>query len=1737
MKKNLLKLSTLDKFVKVQTYADWAKEHKNLSGNDARDTGIDLVATNRVIPEIDGQEYGLNNNPSRGGAENKLDASFTAIQCKFFGREQYIPKGQVDSFANASDRTYFTGRIFVYTGQLSEHAEHELTQDRKVPIKSICYSQLAEANLDWAGYLKTGKLVVTRRILKDYQLEALENVVEGFKHHPRGKLIMACGTGKTFTSLKIDERQTGNNGFVLFLVPSLALLSQTLLDWKRQASAPMSAFAVCSDSKVGKSGDENDFASYLRPSELNFPATTDAKSLAAEVLKDTLRKAQGLVPENGMTVVFSTYQSLDVIHQAQTDFKLPAFDLIICDEAHRTAGGYLVADRKDIKQTAAQMPMMTQQLDAQIGGTEQASTSTAGDTESKTKARKPRQRRGAASDVDDESLFTRIHDDGYIKGLKRLYMTATPKIYGEAAKQQETQGDAILYSMDDEAVFGPVLHSFNFNLAVDKKCLVDYKVIILATDKSLLPQETDLINFSQFHAAKVLGTWKALNKFSFDLNKGDDTQPMRRAVGFAQVIDSKSKYDKVGSKQFTQYFQEVIEGYRDHLAEVRDTNGRATEELAYVNEHNLVCDCRHIDGSMNAVEKGERLDWLRADPEDNHCKILFNVRCLSEGVDVPSLDAVIFLSPRKSQVEVVQTVGRVMRTAPGKTRGYVIIPIVTDNLEHPETIFDQNKDFDVVWQVLKALKSINPDCVFVDGRTGKLDGRIEIICKYNDPLTSKSTNGTTEQRNRKHKDDKGQGGDDDKSGHQGGLGLDDHISTVEEAIKSVIVKKIGNRKEWQDWAEDVAGICTDQINAIKHILDGNSDPELKAKFGQFCHDINVSMSQHFTDEQVIEMLAQHIVIKPVLDELFPQYDFTKLNPIARALTNMVEVLDAEGLSTTTEQLSAFYDSVKTRMQNVTTVQDRQKVIVDLFDRFFKVAFPKQQDKLGIVYTPVEVVDFINHSVNDIIQSEFGLHLGSPDVHILEPFTGTGTFLTRMMQSPDLISLQELPHKYHGELNRLSNLPKVSGEADNKQKQDVRSELHGFEILPLAYYVASINIESVYHELMQLGAGQYEPNKIMVLTDTFAETKVDELLKDEQLDDNNELSKVVRALPFKVIVSNPPYSVGQDSANDDNQNESYPGLEQRIADTYVALAGAITNKNSLYDSYIKAFRWASDHLGESGVIAFVSNAGWIETAAASGIRRSFQQEFSAVYVYHLKGNARSSGVQRQKEGGNVFGEGSRAPIAITILVKNPKAQEQGKIYFATVDDYLSREEKLGQLKELRSILNAPLIAIHPDVHGDWLNQRRDDFAHFITVDGKKTDGLAIFDNFSRGIETDRDSWTYNASRGELESSFRGCIAFFNEQVAALNRDPAAFARDNDATKIKWTRALNKQLMKGTVQQPFEHQAVVSAVYRPFNKLWLYNDKSWIDYPGQMPQIFPFDKVDNRVITTCGVGNKGFSCLMSSTIMDVNSMEAGTQCFPRYLYRKLGPGTSAQRTGGFMDALEAGAEPRVVINGYERVDAIRPEAVQHFKDAYLEEAAAIDADAVFYYIYGILHSQDYRTTYANNLQKELPRIPRVASYADFYAFSEAGRALAKLHVDYEKVKPYEGCTFNYAKGKSSANMDYYVKQLKYGKIKGKTGNAAKDKSVIIYNACLSLSDIPLEAQEYVVNKKSALDWVVERCGVSVDKSSRIVNDYNDYAAEVGNESYILDLILRVITVSLETVKIVKSLPALTIHKLDQ
>ncbi len=1706
-----------DLFSRVQMHADWVAEHNELEIN-KNDIGIDLVATD-IVEEGEKQTY-------------------TAIQCKFYAEGAIVPKRGIDSFLAASGKDHFSKRFIIATNTNWNSNVQKQLANQTPPVTIITREDLARSSLLWDDYLK-GKETASlqeKRTLRPYQQDALNNVIHGFKTHDRGKLIMACGTGKTFTSLRTAEAQVGQHGFVLFLVPSLSLLSQTLSDWKQQAIHPITAYAVCSDSKIGKIDD------LISPSELAYPATTSADDLAKKVhesLEKSNRSANG-----GMTVVFSTYQSIDVIAVAQNgnpeagacvDNPMPAFDLIICDEAHRTAGGYLVnpTTTKSYVEATTQTNPLEQSMGMSSSDVadyvpQQSAADATNAASSTASGKKAKGKKGASLKVidEEEAAFTRIHNENYVKGLKRLYMTATPKVYGTAAREQENAGEAVLYSMDDQKVFGPEFYTMNFETAVREKCLVDYKVLILVGDANTFRTAEEADEFSDNHASRAVGAWKALNKYGIQNDLHDDFSHMRRAVGFAQQINHDSKGRKTSSKDFAEFFQEVIGEYREtiinrgtkyknltaeQLEIFKDEN--AFKEYSFITEHDLLCDAEHIDGSMNALQKASLLNWLREDPQDNHCKILFNVRCLSEGVDVPSLDAVIFLAPRKSQVDVVQTVGRVMRTAPGKKRGYVIIPIVAEDVNNPEKTLDRSEDFKVVWQVLNALKSINPNHVLVDSKLGKIDPRIEVISVIKDRITKKS-----ESEINIGSGSRAGSGDGDGDGDDTGLqpqptllqDLDSGMIRVEEAIKSIILKKVGNRKSWEEWAEDVSNICTNQVTNIKQVLENNDHPDVKQCFNDFKNQMSAAINGHITaggvsedetaqlsDDAFIEMLAQHVVIKPVLDELFKEHPFTEKNVIASALTQMLDTLQEYGLKLATNDLKSFYESVGYRMKNVKTVEDRQAIIVELFDTFFEKAFAKMQNKLGIVYTPVEVVDFINHSVNDILKQEFGSSLGDKGVHILDPFTGTGTFITRMMQDETLIPRDALPYKY-------------------------RHELHAFELVPLSYYIASINIESVYDELMPNSNEEYTANNITVLTDTFASHDADILpLMSSNIQRNAFMRKQVDELPLKVIIGNPPYSAGQKNQNDHNQNEHYPELEARLQETYVAKAGKISNKNKIYDSYIKAFRWASDKIGDSGVVAFLTNAGWIDSLSANGVRKCFAEEFNSVYVYHLKGVSRGiSGETAKKLGSSIFSAHGRngilLSVAITILVKNPNSSEKGVIRFGCVDDYLNADQKIEQLQSLGSIKNAVFTEITPDEHGDWMNLRRNDFGKFISIDGKKHDGLALFSNFSLGVVSSRDSWSFNSSKSTIQESFETCIAYYNSQVQEAILKGDSFKIDEDQTVLKWDVAQKRDVIKHKFYPDMSKDLIVRALYRPFVKQFFYNDPDWLSRVYQMPKIFPHEDTKNIIIGVTGIAAKGTSSFAACNITSFDTLEKA-QWLPRYIYRPA-------------DNLDRASDTEIDAHGFVREDAIKPEAVEHFKAAYGDEGSSIDADAVFYYIYGVISSKDYLDNYSNNLKKELPRIPRVATYAEFKEFEEAGRKLVDLHINYESVTPYAGCEII-----AGDNVNYRVEKLSYGKLNGKTGNAAKDKTTILYNDTLTIKNIPLETQEYVVNKKSALDWVVKHCGI-IEKSG-IVNDFNDYAAEVGDEKYIFNLILRVITVSLETMKIVKSLPKLNIHPLDK
>nr|MBA3486810.1 damage-inducible protein [Lysobacter sp.] len=647
-----------------------------------------------------------------------------------------------------------------------------------------------------------------------------------------------------------------------------------------------------------------------------------------------------------------------------------------------------------------------------------------------------------------------------------------------------------------------------------------------------------------------------------------------------------------------------------------------------------------------------------------------------------------------------------------------------------------------------------------------------------------------------------------------------------------------------------------------------------------------------------------------------------------------------------------------------------------------------------------------------------------------------------------------------------------------------------------------------------------------LTDTFQMYEKEDLV-DALLVDNSERRRRQKQLDIRVIVGNPPYSSG-DKNDNNNKSIEYPSLDQRISDTYVQQSAKNVGKSKIYDSYIRAIRWASDRVVEAGVVGFVTNAGFLDASTTDGLRRCLTEEFSSLYVFHLRGNQRTSGELSRKEGGKVFGSGSRAPIAISLLVKNPRVGQRGKIYFHDIGEYLSREEKLEKISRFASIAginaDAGWRSIEPDSHSDWLSQRNDDFGDFIQIGRKgRDDTPAVFSSYSMGVKSNRDDWVYGSSRCVLMSRVQALVNFYNSEVARYQADGKATSVvefvDRDKTKAKWTSDVLGDLEKGR-RHCVDPRGFTRAQYRPYSKQWVYSNKQWNWSRHLMPTYFPSPGLGNRVICTTGIGTQGgFTSLITDILPDLGLVGVG-QCFPQFVYDNVDE--EVMDTAAQPGLFNSGAPP---VGTKGRRDCLTDEGLAYFQTAYPGEM--ISKEDVFYYVYGLLHSPDYRERYADNLAKELPRIPRVKTAADFWAFSQAGRDLAELHLNYETVPMYAGANVD-SGGKPLIAADYRVEKMKYGK-RGKD----KDVSTLIYNHRVTVTGIPREAYEYVVNGKPALDWVVERQCVKTDKDSGIVNDANDWAIEtMQNPRYPLELFLRVITVSLETMKIVRGLPKLDI-----
>ncbi|GAA8138915.1 hypothetical protein NP0150_07530 [Helicobacter pylori] len=900
---------------------------------------------------------------------------------------------------------------------------------------------------------------------------------------------------------------------------------------------------------------------------------------------------------------------------------------------------------------------------------------------------------------------------------------------------------------------------------------------------------------------------------------------------------------------------------------------------------NLKISIDHIDGTMNCKVRLEKLEELN-EFKPNTCKVLSNARCLSEGVDVPALDSIVFFDGKSAMVDIIQAVGRVMRKAKRKKRGYIILPIALEESEIKN--LDEavnNTNFKNIWKVLKALRSHDPS--LVDEATFK--EKIKIF-----------------------------GSDDEKKQNDEKTLFDAILlQDLADAVYNVMPTKLGDRNYWENFTKKTGNIARTLNNRLKMIFDKN--PEI---FSNFLDSLRGNIHQNIREDEALDMITSHIITKPIFDALFG--DNIK-NPIAKALDKMVQKLSTLGLQGETKDLKNLYESVKTEALHAKSQKSQQELIKNLYNTFFKVAFKKQSEKLGIVYTPIEVVDFILRATNGILKKHFNTDFNDQSITIFDPFTGTGSFIARLLsKETKLISDEALKEKF-------------------------QKNLFAFDIVLLSYYIALINIT----QAAQNRDGSLKNFKNIALTDSLDiyEEKNDKGVFPffEDLKENKDIKDTLADQNIRVIIGNPPYSAGAKSENDNNQNLSHPKLEKLVTEKYGKNSTAKVG-NATRDTLIQSIYLASELLKDKGVIGFVVNGSFIDSKSANGFRKSVAQEFSHLYVLNLRGNTRTLGKEQKKEGDGIFGSGSRATIAIVFFVKD-KSVPNNTIFYYEVEDYLKREAKLNLLANFENLESVPFSEITPNEKGDWINQRNDGFEKLIPL--KRDKQLKIFDTIfdlnSRGVMSGRDPWVYNFSPKILTQSVQTCIDTYNVDLKRFNavfreafkqrtaKDKGIKPADRykhlndqeittDKTKIAWVQNLKTQLIKGKKLDDFSQEKISVSLYRPFNKQYFYYERelAWSFY--SMKKIFPNKDAQNVVINT-GVGNgKNFSALVSDCISSLDLI-SHNQAYPLYYYDDLG-------------------NRHYAISGYA-LNLFR----KHYEDNLIAE------EEIFYYIYAILHHKGY------------------------------------------------------------------------------------------------------------------------------------------------------------------------------------
>ena len=894
--------------------------------------------------------------------------------------------------------------------------------------------------------------------------------------------------------------------------------------------------------------------------------------------------------------------------------------------------------------------------------------------------------------------------------------------------------------------------------------------------------------------------------------------------------------------------------------------------------------------------------------------------------------------------------------------------------------------------------------------------------------------------------------------------LDNDLSNPKQLIETLQTFFSYRPQEYAEWQDAVAQF-KDKVPEIGREVaqlihqERRSNPRFTIAFADFLEKCRASINPDLSEAAVEEMLIQHLLTVRIFRTVFNNPDFTRRNVIANEIETVIDALTSQSFSRLDflQSLDHFYVAIERTAATINNFSQKQHFLNTVYEQFFQGFSVEVADTHGIVYTPQPIVDFMVKSVEQILRSEFDTSLSDDGVHIIDPFVGTGNFIVRIIRE---IRKTALPDKY-------------------------ARELHCNEVMLLPYYVASMNIE---HEFYQ-ATGSYQPFEGICLVDTF------DLAEDRQLSlfapENTKRVENQKKTPMFVVIGNPPYNVGQVNENDNNKNRKYETLDQRVSGTYARDSQA-TLKAQLSDPYVKAIRWASDRIGEKGIVAFVTNNSFLDGISFDGMRKHLYQDFNRVYVLDLKGNVRKDSMREGipiGEKHTVFGLAAMVGIAVTFLVKNPKNQDH-KIYYSDVDWRATRREKFNLIENARTFNRMQWQELKPDKNNTWLTEgMRSEFENFIPMGSKaarrgKDEAIeVIFKHYSNGIKTNRDAWTYNFNRNALTENIQRTIEYYNEQVFRwkrpeyLNTNVDDFVVYDDA-KISWSRDLKLKLKREKSTEYAEHK-VRNSLYRPFTKSILFFDQVMVDIRGSFPSIFPTSETEteNRVICLTAVGNKKpFHCLMTKQLTDFH-LTGDSQCFSFYTYHEDETNRRENITGG---------------------------ALQAFRSQYQDES--ISKWDVFHYVYAVLHHPSYCEIYQENLKRELPRIPFLP---DFWGFVKTGRRLGEIHVSYEDQPEYH-LDFIETPGKS---LNWCVEKMRL----------SKDKTCIRYNDFLTLAGIPPEALNYRLGNRSALDWVIDQYRVKTDKRSGITNDPN----RANDEKYIVKLIGKVITVSLETVKLVKGL----------